>query len=169
MNATAADHAADEPVISDIYLLGVMLPVESLVKMMGPEPQSAYAELVERCPMHLRAPGTYTVTGMKEASEITRHRSVLGNGSLERSMGGDRKLIPLDIDGPEHTQFRKLLDPVFSPKRMALLEPNVRATASALIDTFAADGEVEVFHAFCQALPSRVFLSAMGIPPTDLD
>jgi cytochrome P450 len=106
---------------------------------------------------------------MQETLEITRHRAVLGNGSLERSMGGDRKLIPLDLDGPVHTQFRKLLDRVFAPKRVAGLEPAARATARELIDGFASKGEVDAFSAFCQPLPSRVFLSIMGIPMSDLD
>jgi cytochrome P450 len=161
--------AGDSPLISDIFLLTNMLPLEALVRMMGAEPQPVYAELAAECPMHERLPGIYTVMRMQEVVEITRHRSVLGNGSLERSMGGDRKLVPLDLDGPVHTQFRKLLDPVFAPKRIAMLEPSVRATAGAIVDTFAQDGEVDAFTAFCQTLPSRVFLSIMGLPEHDLD
>jgi len=168
MGLPDTDGLADRPVISDLYLLGLMLPPEVLGRMTGPEPQPAYAELAGACPVLERAPGIETVLRMDQVTEITRHRSVLGNGSLERSMGGDRKLIPLDIDGPDHTHFRKLLDPVFAPKRVAQLEPNIRAVADELLDTFAAEGEVEAFSRFCQPLPARIFLSVMGVPPSDL-
>jgi cytochrome P450 len=157
------------PEVSDIYLLTQMLPMDALLRMMGPEPQPVYAELLGKCPVLETAPGIMTVLGMKEVVELNRNRAVLGNGSLDRSMGGDRALIPLDLDGAEHTHFRKLLDKVFAPKRVALLEPAARATAGALLDTFASTGSVEAFSAFCQQLPSRVFLSIMGIPLTDLD
>jgi len=169
MTTTIPDDAAKRPVISDLYLVGVMIPPETLAGMVGPEPQPTYAALARQCPVLEREPGISTVFGMTEVLEITRHRSVLGNGSLERSMGGDRKLIPLDIDGPEHTQYRRLLDRVFAPKRMALLEPAIRATAAELLDSFVDDNSVEAFGAFCQPLPSRVFLSIMGLPRSDLD
>ena len=38
-------------------------------------------------------------------------------------MGAERPLIPLDLDGPAHRNFRRLLDPVFAPKRVASLDP----------------------------------------------
>ena len=31
-------------------------------------------------------------------------------------MGAGRPLIPLMLDGDEHTKYRKLLDPLFAPK-----------------------------------------------------
>lgn len=160
--------AGERPVISDMYLMQTMLPMEAVMEMFGTEPQPVYRRLAEQCPMMERAPGIYTALTMKDVLEINRHRSVIGNGSCEASMGGAHKLIPLDIDGPEHTHFRKILDPVFTPKKMALLEPKVRALADRLIDGFVNDGQTELFGAFCQPLPSMMFLSIMGLPESDL-
>ena len=33
-----------------------------------------------------------------------------------------RPLIPLQIDPPDHRKYRKILDPLFAPQRMKLLE-----------------------------------------------
>jgi cytochrome P450 len=86
-------------------------------------------------------------------------------------MGGDQKLIPLDLDGPDHRKYRRLLDPLFSPKaktsQIARLDPVVRAIANELIDGFAAAGAVEAYHAFCVPLPTIIFVDLLGLPQSD--
>src|SRR5271167_3179678 len=49
------------------------------------------------------------------------------NGANE--MGQQRPVIPLDIDPPEHAKYRKLLDPLFSPRAVAALADDTRAIA----------------------------------------
>jgi cytochrome P450 len=163
---------APDPVVvehdSDIKLITMMFEPETLGALTGTEPQRVYHELAQRCPVLKRPGARVTMLKMDEILELTRNRSVLGNGNLDSSMGGAHKLIPLDLDGPRHTHYRKLLDPVFAPRKMALLEPKVREMADRLIDTFIDNGEAELFGAFCQPLPSSVFLSIMGIPQSDL-
>ncbi len=84
------------------------------------------------------------------------------------ALGAGRPLIPLMLDGEQHTQYRKLLDPLFAPKHVARLEPVIRNLAETLIDTFASDGEVEFYSAFCEPLPSQIFLSQLGLPLDDV-
>ena len=84
-------------------------------------------------------------------------------------MGAGRPLIPLMLDGEDHTKYRKLLDPLFAPKVVAQLATRVRALADELIDGFVADGRVELYNAFCEPLPSMVFLTLLGLPLDDLD
>ncbi len=83
-------------------------------------------------------------------------------------LGAGRPLIPLMLDGDEHTKYRKLLDPLFAPKQVARLEPVIRNLAETLIDAFAADGAVDFFAAFCEPLPSQIFLSQLGLPLDDV-
>ena len=42
---------------------------------------------------------------------INRHPSVTGTGGRGGAFGNDMPLVPLEIDGPEHKKWRKLLDP----------------------------------------------------------
>ena len=138
-----------------------------VAKLTGPEPQPVYVEYAARCPVTERAPGWFLITQMQDCVEINRSRSVIGDAST-RGLGGDQLLIPLDLDGPLHTQYRKLLDPVFAPKKLAPLEDKIRSEARVLLDGFAGLGEVEAFDGFCQPLPSRIFLSILGLPLADL-
>ena len=142
---------------------------ETIERLATATPQPVYAELMEKAPYLRRTDRHVTLLKMVDVTAVNRQRTTPGNGMLESSMGGARKLIPLDVDGDVHRRFRRLLDPVFAPKRMALLEPEIRLLAAALIDDFVDLGSTEIFSSFCQPLPSRIFLSVMGIPLSDLD
>jgi cytochrome P450 len=78
-------------------------------------------------------------------------------------------MIPQQIDPPAQTRYRKILDPLFSRKRMAVIEPDVRSQARALIDKFADLGECEFDRDFAIPLPCTAFLSLLGLPQADLD
>jgi cytochrome P450 len=82
-------------------------------------------------------------------------------------MGSEDPLIPLQVDGDLHRHYRKLLDPLFTPKKMAALEPDIRKLADELIDGFIGDGHVEMHDAFCVPLPSTIFLRIFGLPLED--
>jgi cytochrome P450 len=102
---------------------------------------------------------------------INQQKSVLGNGDAGPQMGDMQRLIPLDIDGPEHTRFRRLLDPLFAPRsktsQIAGLESEVRGLANALIDDFIDAGEVELYSKFCTPLPTIIFVKLLGLPDSD--
>ncbi len=87
---------------------------------------------------------------------------------VSMALGAGRPLIPLMLDGEQHTKYRKLLDPLFAPKQVARLEPVIRNLSETLIDAFAADGAVDFFAAFCEPLPSQIFLSQLGLPLDDV-
>jgi cytochrome P450 len=87
---------------------------------------------------------------------------------LPFGMGTEDPLIPLHLDGDIHRHYRKLLDPLFTPKKMALLEPDIRKLADELIDGFIGDERVELHDAFCVPLPSIIFLTLFGMPLEDM-
>ena len=72
--------------------------------------------------------------------------------------------IPIEIDPPDHRQYRAILDPVFSPKGVVALEENIRKLANNLIDDIIDKGECEFTEAFGRPLPVLVFLDLMGLP-----
>jgi hypothetical protein len=73
------------------------------------------------------------------------------------------------IDPPQHVKYRRILDPLFAPKKMALLEDEVVALVKELVDEFAAKGSCDLHEEFAVPLPCRVFLRLMGLPLADLD
>ena len=127
-------------------------------------PQPLYAEVARQTPFRTDD-GMVYLTRMADVTSALKQREVRSGGE---AMGSHRPLIPLNIDGPEHTKYRRLLDPLFAPKRVATFEPVVHALADELIDAFIDDGQVELFGAFCDPLPSRVFLGILGLPQSDV-
>jgi cytochrome P450 len=83
---------------------------------------------------------------------------------LSFGMGTEDPLIPLHLDGDRHRDYRRLLDPLFTPKKMSALEPSIRRQTDELIDRFAGEGRAELYEALCVPLPSTVFLTLFGMP-----
>lgn len=76
---------------------------------------------------------------------------------------------PGESDPPLHAQLRATLDPYLRPTVVRALEPAIRATADALIDTFIADGETDVVATFANPLPQAVFsVQLAGMDPADM-
>jgi cytochrome P450 len=132
------------------------------------EPQATYAAKAAACPVVRVNDRHVTALRMADVQAVNKDHRVRGTGAIGNSMGGARPLIPLDLDGPEHTRYRRVLDPMFAPRRVASLEPQIRELANEIIDTFVDRGTADVYAEWCQPLPSRIFLSMMGIPQSDL-
>jgi cytochrome P450 len=43
------------------------------------------------------------------------------------------RMVPNALDPPEHTTFRAIIDPFFTPERMAVLEPHIRKIAHEIV------------------------------------
>lgn len=135
-------------------------------------PQTDIYEKFLQCPVIDRGDNSpLLISRRDDIVFLNQQPTVLGNGDAGPLMGATERLIPLDIDGEEHTRFRRLLDPLFAPKaqtsQIANLEPVVRRLANSLIDDFVDAGEVELFNAFCVPLPTIIFVDLLGLPQDD--
>lgn len=129
------------------------------------EPQGMYADLLAQCPVR-KIHDYYAIQTRADIAYVARHPDV-EQGT--KYLASDRPAIPLGLDGAEHRKYRRLLDPVFTPRRVAPLAGKVRAQANDLIDTFAGRGEADAYAEWCEPLPSSIFLSIMGLPMADLE
>jgi cytochrome P450 len=153
---------------------------EEMFALMGEDPQPIHFELLEEGIQEL-APGTVALRRMNDIRALTRSRAVRQFGSGQVSgptnsgtgqglgLGGHHVAIPLELNGAEHTKWRKILDPVFAPKKVSVLEPRIKERANQLIDQFIDRGEADVYKEWCDPLPSSIFLSIMGIPASERD
>lgn len=94
----------------------------------------------------------------------TEHFSSQGFSPFAKLIGEDWNLVPAEIDPPEHTVYRTLLNPLFTPRRMAALEDKVRKAAREFIANFKDRGECEFMNEFALRFPIVVFLDLMGLP-----
>jgi cytochrome P450 len=79
-------------------------------------------------------------------------------------LGSDTGLIPLQVDPPDHVRYRRMLDPLFTPRKMALLEDQVAALVNRCIDGFIERGACDFSEELAVPVPSGTFLQLMGLP-----
>lgn len=79
-------------------------------------------------------------------------------------IGESWDLLPIEVDPPQHTVYRALFNPLFTPRRLLALEGAVRTAARDTIATFKDNGECEFMNEFALRFPIIVFLDLMGLP-----
>jgi len=131
-------------------------------------PQEGYRAMHDGAPV-LRMDGMVLVSKHEDVMSTLRNPELFSSNMDAISIGNVRPLIPLQVDPPGHVKFRRLLDPLFAPKEVAKLEPEVRRLVNELIDAFIERGECELSDDFAIPLPCTVFLALMGLPLDDLD
>ena len=108
--------------------------------------------------------GMTIVGGDAEVRHVLQHPEVFSSGIDAVAIGQVRPLIPLQIDPPHHKNFRKLLDPIFAPKQIALLEDRTRELVRGLVTAVADQGQCNFHIAVAEPLPTTVFLQLLGLP-----
>src|SRR6202035_3747906 len=92
-------------------------------------PTDTYRDLRQRCPVaRSTAPDMPSVYlfDYENVSWALRHPEVFSSEGEVLSIGQEQPLIPVQVDPPQHTGYRRLLNRSFTPKRMTELEPDVR-------------------------------------------
>jgi cytochrome P450 len=136
------------------------------------DPHDAYATLRSECPVH-RGDGwdghpQVIVSRYEDVMWVLKHPEYFSSAPEAVNIGQEQKLIPLQVDPPEHAKYRRLLDPEFGPKRMNALEDDARTLVTGLIDKFIDRGECNFHEELATPLPSGMFLALMGMPMSDL-
>lgn len=77
--------------------------------------------------------------------------------------------VPTELDPPEHTPYRKLLTPRFSPTAVTAMKDAVVRLTNGLIDSFIDDRECEFVAQFAKRLPVDIFLTLVDLPFEERD
>jgi len=143
-------------------------PLAGMDPEMAANPQPVYA-LMRECPvMAIEGVGTL-LSGKAEIDEALRHPEIFSSNMDAIDLKNVRPMIPLQIDPPDHLKFRKLLDPLFSPRKMAAMEDQVALLVNDLIDQFIDRGELDFSKEFSVPFPSQVFLTLLGLPLDEVE
>jgi cytochrome P450 len=134
-------------------------------------PQQGYKTLREQCPVahsdFAGMPATY-ISRYEDVLWALRHPEVFSSDSEALSIGQEQPLIPLQVDPPLHTIYRRILNPEFIPKKVAEMHDDVVVLVNGIIDRFADRGSCDFHEEFATPLPSAIFLRLMGLPQSDL-
>jgi cytochrome P450 len=76
-----------------------------------------------------------------------------------------RALIPIELDPPVHTQFRRTLAAAFSPRAAAELDGPIRDSCARSIRRFIDAGSCDFVTEFARTMPTEVFIEHLfGFP-----
>jgi cytochrome P450 len=78
-------------------------------------------------------------------------------------------VLPLAFDPPQHTRYRQILQPYFSPHALSKSRPVLVRHANDMIAALAGRGGCEVMADFANLYPFQVFLDLYGLPLEDRD
>jgi hypothetical protein len=84
-------------------------------------------------------------------------------------LGCPLPMVPISYDPPDHTRYRKILQPHFSPRALAAMRPSLTDQARELARRLAARGRCDAVADLAVPYPSQVFLTMFGFPLTDRD
>ncbi|MGD9793249.1 MAG: cytochrome P450 [Acidimicrobiia bacterium] len=112
-------------------------------------------------------PAEWYATDWDTISFVFRHPELFSSAASSAGMGPTQKMIPLEVDPPDHKRYRRLLDYFFSPNRLRPLEASLRQQINDIIDTFIDRGSVDLLEEFFIPYPTQVFLTMYGLPLAD--
>lgn len=113
--------------------------------------------------------GTWIVTKAEDIRYVLQNPHIFSSAAPRSSAaGGTWRLIPLEVDPPEHTKYRALLNPLFSPKSLKPYDEPIRTWAAALISGFVNEGCCDFVNDFATLYPIGIFLDLLGLPRSDL-
>jgi cytochrome P450 len=129
-------------------------------------PQEYYRGLRASGPV-IDLEGRATILGRSEVDAALRTPHTFSSRMDAVDLGNTRPLIPLQIDPPDHAQYRRLLDPLFSPKSIAHLAPVITRRVTELIDAVIGRGHCDFSADLAVPLPVLVFGDMLGLPRSD--
>ncbi len=116
------------------------------------------------------ADGSWMLTSAEAVRFAQHHPEIFSSaGATQAASGIPMPMVPVAIDRPEHTKYRRILDPMFSPRVINAMEDDLRAQIRDLIAAFADKGECDIVADVAQLFPAQVFLTFFGLPLADRD
>ncbi|GAB2973252.1 cytochrome P450 [Amycolatopsis acidiphila] len=75
----------------------------------------------------------------------------------------------LNLDPPDHTRLRKLVNKAFTARTISRLRPRIEEIADELLESIARAGRVDLLESYAFPLPITVICELLGIPSADRD
>lgn len=142
-------------------------------------PHDAFDWLREHDPVHWHehpdGGGFWVVTRAEDVAAVSRDADTFSS-NLKGVFLEEDSVLPLEfvqestllyMDAPQHTRMRRIISRRFTPRRVADLEPRVRAITAQVIDDVIERGECEFVEDVAGRLPMAMICELMGVPAED--
>lgn len=121
--------------------------------------RAAFDELRERCPVAWSESMHWSVLRHADVMRVLQDHETFGSAVSQHPA------VPNGYDPPQHTAYRRALDPFFSPERMKQFEPVCREVVANTVGQALALRDLEINHEFALPFAVRVQCAFLGWPP----
>jgi cytochrome P450 len=137
------------------------------------DPYPAFRRLREEAPLYYNE--EYDFWAVSRADDVeaglrNREQLISGRGAIIELIHSGIDSYPGTVifeDPPEHTLHRRLLSRMFTPRKVAALEPEIRRYCREALDSVDGADRFDLISAFAAEMPMRVIGSLVGIPEQD--
>ena len=100
----------------------------------------------------------------KDPARFSSHRGGTNIEDYEEEDLSAIQMMMVNMDPPQHNQFRRLASTGFTPRMVARMEPHIRAVTTAILDKVARNGSADFVTSIAAELPLQVIAEMMGVP-----
>ena len=138
------------------------------------DPHPIWKRLRDEAPLyHNEELDFYCVSRFADVDAFSRDNKTFcsSHGTVLEILGPEKVDFEMMIfmDPPEHTRYRRLVSKAFTPRRMRLLEDDIRAVCVRLLDPLVGRSRFDYVQDFAARVPAYVIASLLGVPPEDRD
>lgn len=136
-------------------------------------PYPAFARLREEAPLYYNE--EFDFYALSRFADV--NKALIDHETFSSARGAIIELIKANIeipsgalifeDPPIHTTHRKLLARMFTPRKIAALEPKIREYCAAALDPLVGTGSLDFITDFGAIMPMQVISTLLGIPEDD--
>lgn len=138
------------------------------------DPYPIYRRLREEAPVYRNEEDDFyalsrhadVLAGFKNSTDLSNAHGVSPDPSARGEMARLGTSF-LGMDPPDHTAFRSLVSRTFTPRRVAEMEPSVRALAVEYLDGLEGRAGFDMIDDFAGKLPMDVISEMLGVPRPD--
>jgi cytochrome P450 PksS len=73
----------------------------------------------------------------------------------------------LDLDPPDHTRLRGLVQKAFTPRLIEQMRPRIQTLTDSLFDAVGAQGRMDLIRDYALPVPTTVIAEMLGVPVED--
>ena len=139
----------------------------------NPDPYPLYQRLRDEAPLYYNEQYDFFAVSRYEDCErglVDAKKYISGRGGVLELIKANIELPPGTLifeDPPAHTVHRSLLARVFTPRRVAALEPKIREFCIDSLDALVGAQEFDLIADLGAQMPMRVVGMLFGIPEAD--
>jgi cytochrome P450 len=140
------------------------------------DPWTTYKQMREECPIaHSDAHGGFKVVTRyrdvvaiaKDTNRFSSSHDIDGTGNGYQGVtipAPPVRSIPVELDPPDHTKYRKLLNQIFSPASVEARRGRIEEIAFRFVDAVSTKGRCDLVNDIAAPIPAAVTLELLGMP-----